>query len=300
MTLIIIKRILINILTLFIIVVLAYYIMKLAPGNPYEGERNISPEALKALKKKYDFSLQEYIAGIIFHGNFRFSYKHRDLKVTEIIGQGLPYSLELGFWALLIAVIFGLLWGILAAHFHGSGLDSFIMVFAMTGIAIPNFVIGPLLQYIFSLHFNITPVAGWMGFSSKVLPVITLSLMYIAYISRIFRGSILESITKDFVRTAKAKGLSTQQILLRHVLRNSLIPVINYLGPATAALITGTLVVEKIFNIPGIGRYFVESALQRDYPVALGVLIVYSTMLLFFNLLTDIFQTIIDPRIQLQ
>jgi oligopeptide transport system permease protein len=296
----IVKRVIINVFTLLIIIVLSYYIMKWTPGNPYEGERNLTPTALKALKLKYEFSLKEYLTGIIFRGDLRFSYRHRDMKVNTILAQALPYSLELGFWALLTAIFFGMMWGILAATLRGSGFENFIMVVAMLGIAIPNFVVGPLLQLLFALKLNITPVAGWTGISSKILPVITLSLMYIAYISRICRGSLLDTTTKDFIRTAKAKGLSTIQILFRHMLRNSSIPIINFLGPATAALITGTLVVEKIFNIPGMGRYFVESAIQRDYPIALGVIIVYSALLLFFNLFTDILQTFIDPRVKLQ
>ena len=294
------KRVLINLLTLIVIIIISYAVMKAVPGNPYEGERNLPPKTLEMLMKKYDFTVFEYLTGIILRGDFRYSIQHRDLKVTDILVQALPYSLELGFWALVIAIFFGMTWGISAAIFRGSGFENFIMVFAIIGIAIPNFVVGPLLQLLFALKLKFFPVAGWSEFPSKILPVTTLSLMYIAYISRISRGSLLESLTKDFVKTAKAKGLSMTQILFRHVLRNSMIPVVNFLGPAAAALITGTLVVEKIFNIPGMGRYFVESALQRDYPVALGVLIVYSAMLLFFNLLTDIIQTFIDPRIQLQ
>ncbi len=299
MFLTILKRSVINIITLLIIISVSYQVMKWAPGNPFEGERSLEPAVLEALKEKYQFTLSEYLTGIILRGDFRYSYQHRDLKVTEILSGAIGYSMELGFWAIVVAAFFGILWGTASTIFRGQWLESFIMLFAMVGIAIPNFVVGPLLQLIFSLKLNVTPVAGWEGFSSKVLPIITLSLMYIAYIARICRGSMLETITKDFVLTAKAKGLSTRQIMLRHVFRNSLIPIVNFLGPATAALLTGTLVVEKIFNIPGMGRYFVESALQRDYPVALGVLIIYSAILLFFNLLTDVLQTFIDPRIKL-
>ncbi|MBF0433172.1 MAG: ABC transporter permease [Fibrobacteria bacterium] len=286
-------------ITLLVVISASYFLMKIAPGNPWEGERSLSPQALNALKQKYDFTLWEYLSGIIFSGDFRYSYQHRDMRVSQIIMQTLPCSIELGLWALLLALFFGTLGGTGAALLKGSGADNFIMVFALIGIAIPNFVIGPILQLFFSLKLNITPVAGWSSFSSKILPSITLSLMYISYISRICRSSLLETGTKDFIRTAKAKGLSGGQIMRRHIFRNSLLPLVNFLGPATAALITGTLVVEKIFNIPGMGRYFVESALQRDYPVALGVLIVFSALLLLFNLITDILQAFIDPRIRL-
>ncbi|MFC1586576.1 ABC transporter permease, partial [Fibrobacterota bacterium] len=177
--------------------------MKAVPGNPYEGERNISPKALEALMEKYEFTVFEYLSGIFLRGDFRYSIQHRDLRVTDILVQALPYSLELGLWALILAFFFGMGWGLLAAVFRGYGLENFIMVFAMIGIAVPNFVVGPLLQLFFALKWNITPVAGWSGFSSKVLPVITLSLMYIAYISRICRGSLLETLTRDFVKTAK-------------------------------------------------------------------------------------------------
>jgi oligopeptide transport system permease protein len=272
--------------------------MRQAPGNPLEGERNLPPHVLETLKKKYDFTLTEYLSGILLHGDLRYSFQHRDKKVWDILKQGLPYSLELGAWALLVSIFFGLIWGGLAALTAEPKASNLIMATSMVGIAIPNFVLGPLFQWIFSLELQWTPVAGWSGFSSKVLPVITLSLMYIAYIARISRGSFLESITKDYIKTAKAKGLSSIHIFWKHILRNSLVPIVNFLGPATAALLTGTLVVEKIFNIPGIGRYFVESALQRDFPVALGVVITYSCLLLLLNLLTDIIQSIIDPRIE--
>ncbi len=295
----ILNRVLVNVVTLFLIILFSYGLMKVVPGNPFEGERNVSPEALAALEEKYNFTAWEYLSGIILKGDFRYSYQKRDKTVREIIVNALPVSLELGFWAILIAITLGMMWGTLAAIYRKKYIEGIVMSIAMIGIIIPNFVLGPLLQLFFSLHLGWTPVAMWKGFSYKILPVITLSLMYVAYIARITRGSILDSLTKTYVKTAKAKGLNSFQIMFRHILRNSLIPIINYLGPATAALLTGSLVVEKVFQLPGIGREFVESALQRDYPLALGVLIVYSALLLTINLITDILQTLIDPRIQL-
>lgn len=294
------KRGLLNLGIFLLIIVASYGLMKVVPGNPYVGERNVSPEVLAELKKKYDFTLGEYLWGILTRGDFRTSYQHRDLTVNQILSQSLPISLELGFYALALAVVLGSLWGLLAVHFRGQLWEHGFMLVALLGIAIPNFVMGPLLQLGFSMQLGWTPVAGWDTLVSKILPVITLSLMYTAYIARIFRASLIELSTKDFVRTAKAKGLGPWAILFRHLLRGSMVPIVNFLGPTAAALLTGTLVVEKIFNIPGMGRYFVESALQRDYPVALGVLIVYSGLLLTFNLLTDLIQSLLDPRIKFQ
>jgi ABC-type dipeptide/oligopeptide/nickel transport system permease component len=293
-------RIGLNVFTLIVIISLSFAIMKAAPGKPFQTERNPSPQVLEELRRKYDFTYTQYLKGILFHGDFRYSYSHRNSTVTEIIGEALPVSLELGFYALLIAVIFGLLAGLLSALYRGRWFEGLVLSGAMVGIAVPNFVLGSLLQLFCSLHWRITPVAGWNGFDSKILPIITLSLTYVAYVTRIARGSFMENLNKDYIRTARAKGLPETRVLWKHLLRNSILPVINYLAPATAYILTGTLVVERIFNIPGMGRYFVESVFQRDFPLALGVIIVYSLFLLFLNLLADIVLTFVDPRIQLQ
>lgn len=293
-------RVLLNALTLVIIISLSYAIMKSAPGKPFQTERNPSPEVLAELHRKYDFTYGQYLQGILFHGDFRYSYSHRNSTVMEIIGEALPVSLELGAYALLIAVIVGLGAGLLSALYRGRWFEGLVLSIAMLGIAVPNFVLGSLLQLVFSLHWGITPVAGWSGFDGKILPVLTLSLAYIAYITRIARGSFMENLNKDYIRTARAKGLPEGRVLWKHLLRNSILPVINYLAPAAAYILTGTLVVERIFNIPGMGRYFVESVFQRDFPLALGVIIIYSLFLLFLNLLADIVLTFIDPRIRLQ
>jgi ABC-type dipeptide/oligopeptide/nickel transport system permease component len=293
-------RVALNLFTLILIISISFAIMKSAPGKPFETERNPSPQVLEELHKKYDFTYAQYLEGILLRGDFRYSYSHRNSTVLDIIAEALPVSMELGFYALTLAVAAGLCWGLLSALYRGLWFESFIMALAMIGIAIPNFVLGSLLQLIFSLKLRMTPVAGWSGFETKVLPVITLSLTYIAYITRIGRGSFLENLNKDYIRTARAKGLPETRILRRHLLRNSILPIINYLAPATASILTGTIVVEKIFNIPGMGRYFIESVFQRDFPLALGVIIVYSVFLLFLNLLADILLTFIDPRIQLQ
>jgi oligopeptide transport system permease protein len=293
-------RIGLNVFTLFIIISLSFAIMKSAPGKPFETEKSPSPEIIAELHRKYDFTYRQYLTGILLKGDFRYSYSHRDRTVLEIIGEALPVSMQLGGYALLLAIAAGLTWGLLSALYRGRWFESFIMALAMIGIAIPNFVLGSLLQLIFALRLHWTSVAGWPAPGALILPVITLSLTYIAYITRIARGSFLENLNKDYMRTARAKGLPESRILWKHLLRNSILPIVNFLAPATASVLTGTLVVEKIFNIPGLGRYFVESVFQRDFPLALGVIIVYSVFLLFLNLLADIIQTFVDPRIRLQ
>ena len=293
------KRLFINIVTLWIIVSLSYLIVKLAPGNPYQEEKDVDPIVLEELKEKYDFGYLEYLGGVL-QGDFRYSYNNLDRKVSDIISGSIPISLELGAYAMVIAILFGLALGTLSAYKQGRKVDILIMGVAMLGIAVPNFVLGPLLQMIFSEKLEWFKVAGWNGFGQKVLPSITLAAMYVAYISRISRGAVLENLKQDYVKTAMAKGLSQFQIAYRHVLKNCMIPIINFLGPSLAAVLTGTLVVEKIFNIPGLGRYFVESALQRDYPLALGIIITYSVFLLFINLLVDLLQSYIDPRIRFE
>jgi oligopeptide transport system permease protein len=293
------KRVLLNIATLLIIISLAYIIIKTAPGNPFEQERAQSQEVMNILEKKYSFTYWEYLSGIL-QGDLKYSYRHPDKSVAEIIKKSLPVSLELGGLAILLAGLIGIMLGTIAALHKNTSQDFALMAFAMAGIAIPNFVLGPLLQYIFATQFRWLNIAGWMTVQDRILPVITLSGMYIAYIARITRGSVLETLNQEFIRVARAKGLSEGRIIWAHIMRNSMIPVLNYIGPATAAVLTGTLVIEKIFNIPGLGRHFVESALQRDYPVALGVLITYSVLLLVINLIVDIIQSLIDPRIRFQ
>lgn len=293
-------RIALNLFTLVVIISLSFAIMKAAPGKPFETEKSPSPQVLAELHRKYDFTYGQYLKGILLHGDFRYSYSHRDSQVVEIIADALPVSMELGAYALLLAIVAGLLWGLLSALYRGRWFESFIMALAMIGIAIPNFVFGSMLQLIFALRLHWSSVAGWPGPGSLILPVVTLSLTYIAYITRIARGSFLENLNKDYIRTARAKGLPENTILWKHLLRNSILPIVNFMAPATASVLTGTLVVEKIFNIPGLGRYFVESVFQRDFPLALGVIIVYSVFLLFLNLVADIIQTFVDPRIRLQ
>jgi oligopeptide transport system permease protein len=284
----------------FAVVSASYAIMRVAPGKPYEGEKALDAEVLAELQRQYDFTYWEYVSGVFVRGDLRTSYSHRELPVRTILAEALPVSLELGAYALVFALFAGLAFGIFTAYFRGRWMETPVLAFALLGIALPSFVLGALLQLAFSLKLHWLPVAGWQGVDSKILPVATFALAYAAYITRIARGSFLDNLSKDFIRTARAKGLGPWRIFTRHLLRNSILPVVNYIAPASASILTGTLVIEKIFNIPGLGRWFVESVFQRDYPVAMGVILVYSLFLLALNFLADVAQSFIDPRISLQ
>jgi len=281
------------------IVSLSYAIMHLAPGKPYEGEKNLDSTSLAQLKEQYDFTYWDYVSGVFLHGDLRTSYSHRDLPVKTILYSALPVSMELGAYALILAMAAGLALGVFAAYIHGRWMEAPVLVIALIGIALPSFVLGSLAQLVFSIKLYILPVAGWDSPAHKILPVATFALAYIAYITRIARGSFLENRSKDYIQTARAKGLGPWAIFFKHLLRNSILPVVNYLAPASASVLTGTLVIEKIFNIPGLGRWFVESVFQRDYPVAMGVILVYSLFLLVLNFLADVLQSLIDPRVML-
>jgi oligopeptide transport system permease protein len=218
--------------------------------------------------------------------------------VTELIVQGLPVSLEVGLWAMLIATIGGIALGIAGALRRNGITDFAAGAIAMTGIAIPTFVIGPLLQILFGLQLNWLPIAGWDGsFSAKVLPVLVLALPNIAYISRLTRGSMIEALRTNYVRTARAKGIGARRVIWKHALTGAMLPVIAYLGPATAITVTGSVVIEQIFGIPGIGRYFVEGASNRDYPLVMGVTILYGGIVILANIITDVVRGIIDPKV---
>lgn len=295
----IIQRFIIALFTLFLILSLSYAIMRAAPGKPFENEKNPSAEVLAELKRKYDFTYWEYLSGIVMRGDLRYSYAHRDRTVNEILAETLPVSMQLGLYAIGLAFIGGLGIGLVSALFRGRWVEGGVMLFALVGIAVPNFVVGTALQLIFANTLHLTKIAGWPEPGTLILPVIALSLTFMAYIARIARSSFIDNLSKDYVRTARAKGLSETRIYLKHLLRNSIQPVISYLAPATASALTGTMVIERIFNIPGMGRYFVESVFQRDYPLALGVILVYSCFLLLLNFFADVVQALIDPRVEL-
>ena len=291
--------------TLFIIVTLAFFLIRLAPGGPFDSERPVPPEIAANLDQAYHLDdplpLQygRYLWNIL-HGDFGPSFKYHDYSVTELIGSGFPVSLRIGGLAILLALFIGVLLGALAALRQNSWLDYGVMSIAMTGIAIPNFVMAPLLTLVFGVFLHWLPVGGWGDGDLRhtVLPVIALSLPQIAYIARLTRASMIETLNSLYIRTAKAKGLSGWLILRRHAARAALLPVISYLGPATAAIITGSVVIEQIFGIPGIGRHFVQGALNRDYTLVMGVVVFYGALIILLNLLVDLVYAWLDPRIR--
>lgn len=291
--------------TLFIIITIAFFMMRVAPGGPFDREKQLPPEIEANILKVYHLDKplhQQYFdyLGNILRGDFGPSFKYLDFTVTDLILAGFPVSLRLGLAAILLAMVVGVTAGTVAALKQNSTFDYLVMGFAMTGIAIPNFVMAPLLALIFGVYLSWLPVAGWGGgaFQFQILPVITLALPQIAYISRLTRGSMVETMHSNFIRTARAKGLKERIVVVRHALKGGLLPVVSYLGPATAAVITGSVVIESIFDVPGIGRYFVTGALNRDYPVVMGVVIFYAVLIIALNLVVDLIYGFLDPRVK--
>ncbi|GIU81430.1 MAG: ABC transporter permease subunit [Acidobacteria bacterium] len=299
----IIRRLLIIIPTALLVVSVTWLLIRLAPGNFYTGEKKLPPAIEENIKKKYglDKSMgEQYLMMIknVLSGDFGDSLKYQGQSVNEIIRRHLPYSATIGILAYLLALIVGLTAGILAALKQNSLLDYTSMAIAMLGISIPNFVLGPILVIIFALGLYILPPARWGGISNLILPVVTLSAIYAAYIARLTRAGMLEILRSDFIRTARAKGLDEKTILLRHALRGGIIPVVSFTGPALAHLLAGTVVVEKIFAIPGLGNIFIQSVLNRDEPLILGIVAFLSILIMVFNLLVDISYGFLDPRIR--
>ena len=291
--------------TLFVIITLSFFVIRLAPGGPFDDEQTLPPEIKANLEAAYglDQPLLEqyarYLGGLI-RGDFGPSFKFKDFSVTELIAQGLPVSLMLGLSAVLLALLVGVPLGTLAALRQNSPTDYGIMGVAVLGIALPSFVTGPLFALIFGLYLRWFPVAGYEQGDPRflVLPVITLALPVIAYIARLTRGSLLEVLRTHYVRTARAKGLAERQVILRHALRPALLPVVSYLGPATAFVITGSLVVETVFGLPGSGRYLVQGAINRDYTLVMGMIVVYGSLTLTLNLIADLLYGWLDPRVR--
>ena len=299
------KRILSAIPTLLIIITLAFFMMRLAPGGPFDSERQLPPEIEANILKAYHLDKPLYEQYFIYlnnmlHFDFGPSYKYRDFSVTELIDSGLPASMEIGGYAILLAALIGVSLGTLAALKQNQRTDYTIMGLAMTGIAIPNFVVAPILSLILGVYLSWLPVAGWDGGSFKhlILPVVSLALPQVAYIARLTRGSMIEILHSNFIRTARAKGLRERLVVIRHAIKGGLLPVITYLGPAIASITTGSVVIESIFDVPGIGRYFVNGALNRDYPLVMGVVVFYAALIIVMNLLVDVVYIFIDPKLK--
>jgi oligopeptide transport system permease protein len=300
---IIVRRLLEFVPVLFIIVTLVFFLIRLAPGGPFDRDKEVPPEVRKQLEAYYNMGVPlyqqyfDYLAGLA-RGDLGPSFKNASYSVNEMIGMSFPNSLELGFYAMCVAVTLGLLAGISASLKPNSLRDYVPMSLAMVGICVPSFVLGPLLVLVFSLHFDLLPVAGWNTPASKVLPSLTLGAIYAAYIARLSRGGMLEVLSNDFIRTARAKGLSETRVVLRHALRGGIAPVVSFLGPATAGILSGSFVVETIFQVPGLGRQFVESAFNRDYTLVMGTVLFFAALILFLNLLVDLIHTWLDPRLR--
>jgi oligopeptide transport system permease protein len=299
------RRILTSIPTLLVIVTVAFFMMRIAPGGPFDRERALPPEIEKNVLAAYDLDqplilqYRDYLFGVL-QGDFGPSFKYRDFTVAELLWTGFPASLKVGGIAILLAIAVGITLGTLAALRQNSGFDHAVMATAMTGITIPNFVMAPLLTLVFGVHLGLLPVAGWNGGAPQnlVLPVIALALPQIAYIARLTRGSMIEVLHANYVRTARAKGLRERIVVVRHALKGALLPVVSYLGPATAQVVTGSVVIETIFGIPGIGRYFIQGALNRDYTLVMGTVIVFAVLIILLNLIVDLLYGLLDPKVK--
>lgn len=289
--------------TLFVVVTITFFLIRLAPGGPFDRERQVTPEVMQRLNEHYRLDAPlpvqyvDYLLRLV-HGDMGVSFTKPSYTVAELIAMRLPVSLELGAYAMLVALGIGLGAGLVAAFKPNSMYDYAPMSLAMAGICLPSFVLGPLLLLVFSEQLGWLPVTGWEGPADKVLPSLTLGAVYAAYIARLTRGGMLEVMSQDFIRTARAKGLSEPVVVLRHGLRGGVQPVVAFLGPAAARLLTGSFVVETIFWIPGLGRDFVSAAFNRDYPLIMGTVLTYAVFVLLFNLAADIVQAWLDPRVR--
>jgi len=290
--------------TLLLLITVVFFLIRIAPGGPFDSEKALPPEIEANLNAKYHLDeplVQQYFRylGQILVLDFGPSFQYKDWTVNELIAEGFPVSLTIGGLAMLLAFVVGTLIGIVAAVRQNTSTDYGIMGFAMLGISIPNFVVAPILILIFAVYFGWLPAGGWdWSIQRMILPVITLSLPLIAYIARLTRGSMIEVLHSNFIRTARAKGLPEMIVIRRHALKPALLPVISFMGPATAGLITGSVVIERIYAIPGLGSYFVTGALNRDYTLVMGVVIFYGLLFIMLNFLVDMLYAWLNPKIR--
>ena len=300
----ILKRLLQAIPVLLIVITITFALIHAAPGGPFSSERAVPPEVVEALNAQYNLDDPVYVQYFIYlkniaRGDFGPSFKYAGRSVIEIIRAGMPITFELGIYSLLIALGVGISAGVIASLKPNSIQDYIPMSLAMTGICLPTFVLGPSMVLLFAIWLEWLPVSGW-GYipGDKILPSLTLGFAYAAYIARLSRGGMLEILSQDFIRTARAKGLGTATIVIRHALRGGMQPVVSFMGPALAGLLSGSFVVETIFQIPGMGRYFVQAAFNRDYTLILGTTIFFATLIIVFNLLADILTVWLNPRLR--
>ena len=298
------KRIILAVVTLWAVITITFFVMHAVPGGPFTREKAISAEAQAALEAKYGLDkplFEQYTTYLTdaIHGNFGPSLKQRGRMVTDIILDGMKTSAKIGLIALLIATVLGILFGAVAALRRNTLPDKIIMIMTTAFVSMPSFIMGSLLMIIFCVSLKVLPANG-ASEGGLILPIITLSLYPMAYITRLTRSSMLDVLGQDYIRTAKAKGVSERNVIIKHALKNSLIPVITYFGPELAYIVTGSLVVEQIFAVPGIGRYFVSSITGRDYPLIMGTTIVLASLIVIMNLVSDIMYKVVDPRINLE
>lgn len=311
------RRFLWFLLTLWVVFTASFFLMRAVPGGPFDGERKLEPDVKQAIErryrvneplvKQYAYHLGMAVGVLTEEGKFRLglpdlgpSYRIRDYSVNQIIAQGLPVSASLGILALAFGLLVGLSAGIIAALRRQTWVDTSVMLLATMGMAVPNFWMAGVCIILFVFMIPLFPAAGWGSVSNLILPAFCLGAPYAAYIARLTRTGMLEVLHQDYIRTARAKGLTGSRVILRHALKGALLPVVSFLGPAAAGILTGSLVIEKVFHLSGIGSYFVEAALQRDYPLAMGVVLIYTVVLYMMNVIVDISYAIMDPRIKLQ
>jgi len=301
----IIRRLLQVVPVLFVIITATFFMVRFVPGGPFTGEKSIPPEILKNLEAHYGLDQplwRQYLSylGSIAQGDLGPSFKYANRSVNEIIGDKLPVSLELGSLSLLVAMMVGLPLGVLAAVRRNSWLDYVASSIGMLGICVPTFVLGPLLVLFFAIKLGWVNASGWNDWSDRILPCLTLGFVYAAYIMRLTRGGMLEILNQDYIRTARAKGASETRVVLRHALRGGVLPVVSFLGPAIAGILTGSFVIETIFQIPGLGREFVNSAFNRDYTLVLGTVILYAVLIVVLNLAADVAQVWLNPKLKFE
>lgn len=301
----ILKRLLGAIPTIFVIISLAFFLIRAAPGGPFDTDRALPPEVEANLNAKYHLDeplVMQYGRYLwdVMRGDLGPSFQYRDFTVNELIASGFPVSLKLGLSAVFLALLIGGTAGIIAALRQNTATDYGVMSFAMLGISIPNFVVAPLLIMLFAVYLGWLPAGGWNDGALKniILPIISLALLQVAFVARIARGAMIEVLRSNYIRTARAKGLPGWQIILKHGIKPAMLPVVSYLGPAAAAVITGSVVIEQIYGIPGLGRHFVQGALNRDYTLVMGVVIFYGFLIILFNLVVDIIYAWLDPKVR--
>ena len=298
------RRILETIPVLLIIITGSFFLMHAAPGGPFDSERRVTPEIQRNLEAHYGLNLPlrtqylNYLDRLVLHADFGPSFKYANRTVNELIAESLPVSLRLGIYGMIIALVIGVTTGIVASLRPNTATDYVPMTLAMTGICLPTFVLGPLLVLVFAMKLKWFNPSGWYDPADAVLPSLTLGIYYAAYLARLTRGGMLEVLSQDYIRTARAKGASEWRVVLKHAVRGGLLPVVSFLGPALAGIISGSFVVESIFQIPGLGRYFVTAAFNRDYTMVMGTVIFFAVLIIFFNLLVDVLQVFLNPRLR--